>query len=442
MIPVVSDILVDMKQADSIHIHPISRPIQGTVSVPGSKSISNRALLLAALAEGESVITNGLDSDDTQAMRGVLDRLGVSVTIEGSEWRVAGCGGRWPHTTGDVYLGSAGTVARFIMGPLAFASTGHWHLTASEQLQKRPIMGVIDPLITLGASIQVSNSNAPYPIHIQAHPVNGGEVTMSGKTSSQFISGVLLGAPLAKSPVTLTISDHIVQEDYVAITTDLMRDFGVEVVSSKGQYYVEPQVYQPRSIVIEPDASTATYFMALAAVTGGQVRLQNVTRHTRQPDIGFLDICVKMGCVVTEEGSDIVVQGPRQLKGGFSQDMQPLSDATLTLAAMAPFADAPIEMTGVAHIRHHECDRLATVCQLLTQLGIQNEERPDGLMVFPGVPENGTIDPADDHRVAMAMAVLGVAGKGVTILTPTCVDKTCPVFYQLLSSLGIQCDHQ
>jgi 3-phosphoshikimate 1-carboxyvinyltransferase len=265
---------------------------------------------------------------------------------------------------------------------------------------------------------------------------------MSGKVSSQFISGVLMAAPLALQPVTLTVVDEIVQKDYVGITMAYMAKFGVHVDADAGfmRFSVLPRHYQAASLTLEADASTTTYFTALAAVTGGRMAVTNLGTDTTQPDYGFTDILERMGCRVTRRDHSTEVVGPEQLKGDFAIDMKPLSDATLTLAAIAPFASGPIHIHGVAHIRHHERDRIGVMCRLLSSLGIKVEERPDGLSVYPGQPTRGEIDPHEDHRVAMALSLVGLKGQGVRITHPNCVSKTCPGYFDLLAGLGVAVD--
>lgn len=423
-------------------VMPVGGPVSGTVTVPGSKSVTNRALILAAAAAGESRLSGVLRSDDSYWCLDALERLGLTVAVDGTDVAIGGQAGRFPHRQGELFIGSAGTIARFLPGVLAAAPDGMWRVSASDQLSARPVAPLFDALATLGARIETRVRAGAYPADIAGGGLNGGSVTLSGALSSQFISGVLMAAPLAAGPVTLTVPDEIVQADYVRITLDTMAAFGAEIGVEDGfhRFTTAPTGYRGRPYTVEADASTSTYFMALAAVTGGTVTIDNIGTETRQPDIRFADILERMGAVVARRPGAITVTGPPRLKGGFTVSLRPLSDATLTLAAIAPFADGPITVTEVAHIRMHESDRIAVAVAGLTRMGIRAEERPDGLTVHPGTPRFAELETHDDHRVAMAFALTGLAGAGVCLSEPGCVSKTCPVFFDLLAGLGVPVD--
>jgi 3-phosphoshikimate 1-carboxyvinyltransferase len=420
-------------------VRPAGRPISGTVTVPGSKSFTNRALILAGAAEGPSTLTGLLRSDDSYWCVDALRRLGISVEVDGTTIRIDGCGARWPAAEADLFIGSAGTIGRFLPGVLAAAPSGRYRIRASRQLEKRPVAPLMEALAKLGARATHQEQPGGYPMTIAASGLHGGRISMSGKVSSQFISGMLIAAPLASSAVTLDVVDDIVQSDYVRMTLDAMAAFGAGAKhdDALSRFEVEPQPYRGRSYAIEADASTTTYFVALAAVTGGRVVVDNIGTSTRQPDLRFIDVLERMGCTVERRPDRIAVAGPARLRGGLTVDMKPMSDATLTLAALAPFADGPIAMTGVAHIRKHESDRIHVMADALAKLGIGVEERPDGLVVSPGIPCFAELDTHDDHRVAMSLAVLGAAAGGVRLTDPGCVSKTCPVFFEEIGALGV-----
>ncbi|MBB4265062.1 3-phosphoshikimate 1-carboxyvinyltransferase [Roseospira visakhapatnamensis] len=424
-----------------LDVAPHRAPITATLALPGSKSYSNRALILAAMADGRSTLGGLLRSDDSYWCIEALGRLGAAVTVERDTAIVMGLGRRRPLADARLYIGSAGTSARFLPGLLAAGDGGRVTLDASRQMRARPMAPLLEALRSMGAAITCPLTADAPPLDIAGGTLRGGAVTMSGAVSSQFISGVLMAGPLAPEGVHVTIPDHVVQKDYVAMTLDMMATFGASVAVNTDltDMRVDPGAYRPTDVMLEADASTATYFFALAAVTGGHVTVTNVGTATRQPDLRLIDILERMGCAVTRAPGQVSVAGPEggRLAGGFDVDMRPLSDATLTLAAIAPFADGPIAIHNVAHIRNHESDRIAVICRALADLGIRVEERPDGLTVHPGRPTAGVMDTHDDHRVAMALAVLGVAGEGLRLRDPGCVSKTCPPFFDLLAGLGV-----
>lgn len=426
----------------SMRVAPIGRPIVAELAVPGSKSVSNRALILAAMSEGTTELTGLLKSDDTYWCVDALVRLGAHVTFADEAMMravVAGIGRRRPKQ-GPLHVGSAGTLARFLPPFLAAGEAGTWRVTASQQMSRRPVGPLFDALRVGAARIDCPAAANCFPADIIGASFTGGRLAMSGKVSSQFISGVLLGAAQARDGVDLTVDGGIVQGAYVRITLDTMRHFGADVTFKDDltHFRVAPTGYRARDLAIEADASTATYFAALGAVTGGQVTLTNLTPATRQPDYGFLEILEKLGCRIERRRDCTIVAGPAgKLKGGFSVDMRPLSDAALTLAALAPFCDAPVTITGVGHIRHHESDRISAMCTSLAALGVPVEERADGMTVSPAEPRYAELDTFEDHRMVMALAVLGVAGTGVGLRDPACVSKTCPTFFDLLAGLGV-----
>lgn len=417
----------------SVDIGPIPAPANIDIALPGSKSVSNRVLLMAALADGPCRLSGVLRSEDTYWMTESLRTLGAEIAIEGTDFRILGNTLLASRTPATIFVGSSGTAARFLPGVLA-ARQAETLMEASAQMTKRPIASLVKGLQALGAAVETVGEGGRLPLRISGGGFDGGRVAMSGGQSSQFISGVLIAAPLSRRGVTLEVPDEIVQSDYVKITLRAMSVFGIEAETNDAltRFFVAPQRYRPADLALEADASTATYFFALAALTGGRAKITNLGTATTQPDYGFVDILERMGCrVVKTETTTEVVGGPI-LKGGFDIDMKPLSDATLTLAALAPFADGPIHIHNVAHIRHHESDRIKTTCEILASMGIRVEERPDGLSIYPGAPRKVAIDPRDDHRIAMSMALIGAKADGVTITTPSCVSKTCPEYFDLL----------
>jgi len=422
----------------AVVIHPPTGPIDGRVTVPGSKSLTNRALLLAAVAEGRSRLEGVLRADDTYWCVDGLRRLGVSITVEGDGVTVDGCGGRWPVQEAELFAGSAGTVARFLPGLLAAGPEGCWRLDGTDQLRSRPLAPLVEGLQQLGGRV-AAGPGGGLPLEIRGGGLRGGRVRIPGSTSSQFLSGLLLAAPLAREPVILELADHLVQPAYVAMTVELMRSFGarVEQAPDLSWFRVEPGPYRAVDHVLEADASTAGYFLALAAAVGGRVRVANVGTASLQPDARLVDVLERMGARVTRGPGFLQVEGMGRLRGGFTVDMRPMSDQALTVGVLAALADGPVTVTGVGHIRRHESDRIAVLRANLGNLGIRVDEHPDGFTVHPGALKPGTVDPQDDHRVAMAFALLGSRLPGLRILDPACVAKTCPAYFEILAGLGV-----
>ncbi|MCQ6559319.1 3-phosphoshikimate 1-carboxyvinyltransferase [Paenibacillus mendelii] len=419
-------------------LSPAISPIHAEMTIPGSKSLTNRALLSAALASGTSELTGILKSDDSYWCIDSLRRLGIPITVEGECAIVEGGGGAWPIRHGELYVGAAGTVARFLPGALA-ASHGEWILRGSKRMSERPIAPLVHVLSSLGAKIRYLEQPEGLPISILGNGLSGGTIHMPGDQSSQFLSGLLLAAPYAHEPLTVYVKGPIVQRDYVEMTLATMKQFGASFhVSGDGQTIaIQPGPYKAQALSLEPDVSTCGYFWALAALTNGCIRIKDLPADTRQPDIKLLQALERMGCTTTVESNAVEVRGTGQLKGGFTMSMNEWSDQTLTMAALAVFADSPITLTDAAHIRHHECDRIAAICLELAKLGIRTDEHPDGLTVYPGQPRPARLNPHDDHRMAMALSLIGAKTDGIRIADPGCVSKTCPDYWERLDALGI-----
>lgn len=427
-----------LRGIERITVSPGKQRIEAAITIPGSKSLTNRALIMSALADGKSQINGILKSDDSYWCIEALKKLGVNIKLQGNTAYVEGNGGGW--CSADLYIGSAGTIARFLPGALAACREGEWELEASQSMRKRPVAPLIDALKELGAEIDYLAAKDYYPLRIKGTEMKGGEVSLSGAISSQFISGVLIAAPYFNETTTVTIKDEIVQHAYVYLTLDLMKEFGADVQDDNAlkQIVINPQGYKAKDIQLEPDASAACYFLALAAVTNGRIRINGLTEKTKQPDIQMLEVFEQMGCRVTKGTDFIELEGAIKLKGDFEISMKEMSDQALTLAAIAPFADGPITIKDVAHIRHHESDRISVICKALTQLGIITEEFNDGLKVYPGKPKPALLNTYDDHRVAMALALIGARAEGIELNDPGCVSKTFPPYFALLEDLGVR----
>lgn len=428
--------------AHCVDISPPQKPYDAEIAVPGSKSFTNRALLIAAMAEGRSVLKGVLRSDDSYWLIDSLRRLGVAVEVDGETVTVQGCGGLWPNPSAELFVGSAGTSARFLPGALAAAPRGTWIVDGSEQLRGRPIAPLLEALRALGAQIHSLHGDESLPIKIEARGLTQGRVRISGKVSSQYLSGLLLAAPYAAGPVTVELVDDLVQPAYIGITIELMRSFGasVEHAPDYREIHVRPGRYRGREITLEADASSACYLLALPALAPGRVRVTNVGTASLQPDARFVDVLEALGVVVHREPHALATEsrdGARRLRGGLTFDMKPMSDQALTLGVLAAFADGPVTVTNVGHIRKHESDRIAALRDNLARMGVRVDEREDSFTVYPGAAKGALIDPRDDHRVAMAFALAGTRIPGVRILDPGCVSKTYPGFFEALEKVGI-----
>ncbi len=418
-------------------IRPVESPVRAVVNVPGSKSITNRALLLAALADGESHLSGVLSSDDSLVFIGALKSLGFNVRYDeaAGDCRIVGTAGKVPVAQGEVWCGSAGTASRFL---LAAVATGHgvYRFDSTAQMKARPIGPLVDALRAQGCEIETS-AKGSFPLTMRANGLKGGPIPLgSGDQSSQYLSAMLMAAPLAKQKAVVE-TQLTVSRPYADMTLSMMAAFGVQVERQGYERFVinAPSPYRARPYTIEADASTASYFFAAAAVTGGAVTVRKLSRSTSlQGDLRFVDILEKMGCVVKESLEGVTVQGPRTLRG-VTVDMGDISDTVMTLAAIAPYADGPTTITNIAHVRLKESDRIASVATNLERMGIRTESGPDFLRVYPGQPKGATIETFDDHRIAMAFSVAGLVTKGIGISDPECVGKTCPEFFTLLEGL-------
>lgn len=400
--------------------------------MPGSKSVTNRALLLAGLASGESVLSGTLEAGDTDAFAAGLRSLGVSVERRAGALHVSGAGGPFPAEEADVLCAEAGTAARFLLAAAA-AGAGTYRFDAAPQLRRRPIGLLLDALRAQGARTEPVGAQS-LPLALLANGLTGGELRLPGDTSSQFISALLMAAPLGAAPLDLRVDD-LVSRPYVTMTLRMMERFGAgaDTVTNE-RFFVHPGAYTARQYDVEPDASTASYFFAAAAV-GGRVRVLGLHRaHALQGDVAFLDVLEAMGCTVTDEPDGVSVSGPSVL-AGLTVDMADISDTFMTLAAIAPLATSPVTITGIGNVRLKESDRIAAMEDNLGRTGVVTESGPDWLRVYPATPRGAIIDPCGDHRIAMAFSVLGLRVPGMIIEDPGCVAKTCPTFFDLWAEL-------
>ncbi len=424
---------------DPFRIEPLDQPPDATVVIPGSKSITNRALLCAGMADGDSVITGALVSDDTEAMVDCLGRLGATAHTDGSTITVAGTStiGR-DGAVLDARL--SGTTSRFV-APVACLGGGSVVLDGAPPLRRRPMADLWDALTSLGAKVEPLGDRGHLPVRLSGGPggLSGGQVEVRGSISSQYLTGLLLAAPLMPDGLRVSVSGVLVSQPYVEMTIEVMRAFGAEVVTELAdgglrRILVAPKPYVGREYAVEPDASTASYFFALAAAGGGRVRVEGLGRASLQGDLGFATVLASMGADVDVADDHVEVRGTGRFVGA-DVNMVDISDTAPTLAAISPLAVGPTTVSGIGFARGKETDRIAAVVAELTRLGVNAVELPDGFAVEPGDVSPGVVETYDDHRMAMSFAVLGLLTTGVSISDPGCVAKTFPGFWDAVERL-------
>ena len=429
-----------MPTPDSVYRVRVSRLTASEATPPGSKSLTNRALILAALAKGESILSGALDAEDVDVMFDSLRALGVEATRDKTRRiiRVQGVDGAFPKQSAELYVGNSGTTARFLTAALAFSETGIYKIDGKPRMRERPAGDLIRALQDLGRDVRALLDNERVPLEIRGKATDDGEpivCKIAANASSQFLSGLLMAAPTFKREMTVEIDGELASRPYVEMTLAVMRAFGVDVEASadfrrfsgfrRGRYL-------GREYQIEPDASAASYFVALPAILGGEITIRGLSKNSLQGDVGFVDLLERMGCEVRREDNATTVA--RSLDAplrGIDADMNAIPDVAQTLAVVALFADSPTSIRNVANMRLKETDRLAAAATELRKLGAKVEERPDGLTVDPTKRElNGaSIATYDDHRMAMSFALAGLRIPGVVIENPECVAKTYPEFF-------------
>jgi len=444
-------------------------PLDGQVLVPGSKSITNRALLLAALAEGESRLSGGLESDDTIVMRAALAAMGIPVESQkpaptalavnagadsgpsaspGETWLVRGRGGEFELPDGPLDCGNSGTTVRFLTAALTLAP-GPIVIDGNARMRERPISDLVHALRALGAELTIEGQNDCPPVRVHGGGLPGGQALIDGSRSSQYVSAILQAAPYAKRDVELRFKDGIiVSRPYIDLTLEVMRAFGAEAewrpcvagdgneTGADGLWVKAGRPYLGREYAIEPDASSAAYPFCAAAIAGGRVSVSGIPADSLQADFKILALLERMGCRVERAGDTVTVRGPKnRLRSLGRIDMNDLPDAVLAYAVVALFADGPTTITNVANLRIKETDRLAALETELHKLGARTATGPDWLRVEPGPMRGAEIETYDDHRMAMSLALAGLRVPGVVILDPGCVSKTWPGYFEIFESL-------
>lgn len=422
---------------DPLEIVPIANPVRGRIRPPGSKSITNRALVCAALARGASTLTGALDSEDTRVMIEGLGQLGVEIERSdgGRTLVVHGTDGRVPALEAELFCANSGTTIRFLTA-LVTLGHGSFQLDGIERMRQRPIGDLLDALRQLGVNAVSDLGNNCPPVTVHANGLLGGAAVVRGDISSQYLSALLMVAPYARTSVELKVEGTLVSIPYVEMTSRVMQSFGAAVTAMPKHEVIQvsnDQRYVGRAYAIEPDASAASYFFAVAAITGGSVRVDGLSFNALQGDVEFVKCLEQMGARV-ESGDDsiTVIGGPLR---GIDVDMNGISDTVQTLAVVALFAQGPTTIRNVAHIRHKETDRIAAVATELRKLGANVIERDEGLTIEPRAMHGAVIDTYNDHRMAMSFSLAGLRVPEVRIANPKCVEKTYPEYFTDLAKL-------
>jgi 3-phosphoshikimate 1-carboxyvinyltransferase len=418
-------------------IEPIEGPLDATITVPGSKSLTNRALVCAALAEGTSLVEGALVADDTEAMAEALRQLGTGIALGPSPDRltVTGTGGALRPGPLELDVRLSGTTSRFLL-PVVALGTGRYRLDGRPPLRARPMGPVLAGIETLGATVEAHGAAGHLPVTVVAPGgLTGGRVDVAGDTSSQYLSGLLLAAPYARDGVRLRVTTRLVGRPFVDLTLAVMAAFGVRVDVDGPEFPVPAGRYRGTEYRVEPDASAASYVLAAAAVCGGQVTVEGLGPDSRQGDARFADLLGAMGADVSRSAGGTTVVGRGALRGLGDVDLSAMPDMAQTLAVVGVFADAPTRVRGIGFIRGHETDRIAAVVRELRRCGIEAREEPDGFVVHPGTPQPARVATYDDHRMAMSFALLGLRAPGIEIEDPDCVAKTFPGYWDVLDRL-------
>lgn len=428
---------------NTYRVKTLHKKIDWQVKVPGSKSMTNRALLMAALADGKTRLKGVLFSDDSRNFLGSLKSLGFAVEAneQTKEVIVTGLNGRLPVTSGEIYVGSAGTAARFLTAMLALTE-GTFTINASEQMKKRPMKPLFDVLSEMGAKITYLEQEGFLPIKIQgigkALSTNDMlHVTLDISKSTQFLSALMLVSPMLKQGLSIKITSERKDGSYIRITQKMMEQFGAVTQFDGTSYKMPPDIsYKAGTYQIEPDVSAACYFYAAAALTGGKTIVENVTWDCMQGDLKFIKLLEELGCTVRDTALGIEVAGAEngEIKG-ITVDMKDFSDQTMTLAALAPFAKSTVRIENIGHIRLQESDRIHAVATELAKLGIKCEEEASAITIYPGMPKAGIVQTYDDHRIAMAFALIGLKVEGIEIENPMCCKKTFEEYFDVLEKL-------
>jgi 3-phosphoshikimate 1-carboxyvinyltransferase len=410
---------------------PVSGPISGTIRLPGSKSVSIRALAVAALAQGRSHLYGGLIADDTAAMAAVLEGFGVRFDATSDPWVIDGGGLTAPTKPLDAM--QSGLSARIAIAMAALVD-GVSIIEGQGRLRRRPMKPLLDAWVEQGIETESVDGRLPVTVHGTGR-LPGGEITVDGSLSSQFATAILLVAPLASAPTELRVEGTRVSEGYMSLTTEVMSGFGVTVAPTITGFEVPTLAYQAADLEIEPDLSAGVYPMVAAAITSGRVSIEGVRHGTSQPDMDIARCLATMGCEVSNEGDVLAVQGPEHHLTPITADLTGSPDGALALAVACLFAEGTSTLSGLGTLRHKESDRLSAIVEGIRRLGGVADIDGDTLVITPGPLHGGIIDPHGDHRVAMSLALAGLRIEGVLVSDPDVVDKTWPGYWTVMGEL-------
>ncbi len=419
-----------------IEIRPLEH-LDATIRIPGSKSYTQRAMVIASLAEGESHLTDVLLSEDTGVLGTALGELGATILTTGTDMTIRGTGGRLARPSREIYLGNNGTAMRLLTG-VASLGAGPTILTGDPRLRERPLKPLLDALALLGAKTATGGGRGFPPVTVRGGGLKGTEVHLKDIESSQYVSALLIVTPFAAGETTIVLEGRIPSLPYIALTVETMGAFGVEVrLDGVGRYMVKgSQHYRGREYRVEGDVSSASYFFLAAALLKGRMRVENINPRTGQGDIAFLALLERLGCRVIREGHSVEITGGEMPGGEMTFDLGAMPDMVPTLAVLAALRPGRSLIRNVAHLRIKESDRLAAMVSELKKTGIVAEELADGLAVTGGTPRGATIRTYNDHRIAMSFAVLGLRTPGMRIEGEECVGKSFPGFWQTLEGLS------
>ena len=413
---------------------PTKEKFTAEIAIPGSKSITNRALVIGALADGGTGLSNWLKCEDTEVMISALGQLGFKISQANNSLGIDGCGGVIPNAKAQLNTENSGTTMRFLTG-LAALGKGDYTLDGSPRMRERPIEDLLNGLNSLGVKVRSVNENGCPPVSVRAGGIPGGSCRLAGDISSQFLTSILLCAPYAGEDVTIQITGELVSRPYVDMTIRMMREFGVSVSEDEPNIFTitSGQRYRGRSYGIEGDASSASYFWAAAAITGGRINVTNIGENSIQGDAGFPRILERMGAEIRTGPDWMEVKGP--VTRGIKIDLNDMPDMVMTLAITSLFVPGRTIITNVANLRYKESDRLKALTIELKKIGATVEELPDGIVIEGGNLHGAEIETYNDHRIAMAFSLAGLRIPGIKIKDPDCVNKTFPSFFDIFLSL-------